>query len=149
MSFNIVLQTNKSEAITVEKSLDTIATLTGTLREQTSIIDPVFIVEADLSDLTDCNYLTVADFGRSYFVNNIENICNGLCAITCHVDVLSSFADQIKANTGIVRRAESSAAYNLYINDNSLIAYQDPYILTEPFPDGFTGHGFILAVAGA
>ena len=69
--------------------------------------------------------------------------------IHCHVDVISSFAAEIRANKGIIRRAESADAYNLYINDDSLVAYQDPYILTEPFPSGFTGATFILAVAGA
>lgn len=149
MSFSIKAQTNNSEPITVDKDLTDITTLTGTLREQTSIIDPVFIVEADITDLIDCNYLTVESFGRSYFVNNIESISNGLAALSCHVDVLSSFKTAIRANKGIVRRAESSNAYNLMINDNSLVAYQDPYILTEPFTAGFTGTSFILAVAGA
>lgn len=149
MSFSIKAQTNNSEPITVDKELTDITTLTGTLREQTSIIDPVFVVEADITDLIECNYLTVDSFGRSYFVNNIESISNGLVALSCHVDVLSSFKDAIRANKGIVRRAESSSAYNLMINDNSLVAYQDPYILTEPFPAGFTGTSFILAVAGA
>ena len=149
MSFSIKAQTNNSEPITVDKELTDITTLTGTLREQTSIIDPVFVVEADITDLIECNYLTVDSFGRSYFVNNIESISNGLVALSCYVDVLSSFKDAIRANKGIVRRAESSSAYNLMINDNSLVAYQDPYILTEPFPAGFTGTSFILAVAGA
>lgn len=149
MSFDIKIQTNNSEPITVDKELTDIATLTGTLREQTSIIDPVFIVEAALSDLAACNYLTIDSFGRSYFVNNIESVSNGLVALTCHVDVLSSYKEEIRANTGIVRRAEDGSAFNLYINDSSLVAYQDPYILTEPFPGGFDGHAFILAVAGA
>lgn len=148
-TLSIVLQQNNSEPITVDKELTEIATFPGTLREQTSIIDPTFIVEANIATLTGCNYLTVESFGRSYFVNNIESISNGLVAISCHVDVLSSFKDAIRANSGIVRRAEDNTAFNLYINDNSLVAYQDPYILTEPFPNGFTGTAFILAVAGA
>ena len=148
-TLTVLLQQNNSEPITVDKDLTDIATLPGNLREQTSIIDPTFIIEANIDTLTGCNYLTVESFGRCYFVNNIESISNGLVAITCHVDVLSSFKDAIRANSGIVRRAEDNTAFNLYINDNSLVAYQDPYILTEPFPNGFTGTAFILAVAGA
>lgn len=144
----IILQTNTSETRAVTKNLTTIATKTGTLRQETSIIDPVFTVAGALSDFVGCNYCTVADFGRSYFVRNIRSIRTGLVELTCHVDVLSSFANEIKANRGIVRRSQSADTYNLMINDGSLTCYQDPYILTEPFPDGFTGTTFVLAVAG-
>ncbi len=149
MAFNIIAQTNASETIQLTKSLTDIGTFEGTLKAQTSIIDPIIIVKADLADLIDCNYLTIPDFGRSYFVNDIRSIKYALVELNCHVDVLSSFASEIKANRGIVHRQENNNAYNLYINDGSLVAYQDPYILTEPFPYGFTGLGFILAIAGA
>lgn len=145
---DIIMQTNTSENNSVTKQLNTIATYQGTLRDSTSIIDPVFIVEADLANLVNCNYCTIQAFGRSYFVQNITSIRAGLVQISCHVDVLTSFAEEIKANTGIIRRAEKSDLYNLYLNDGSLMSYQDPYILTEPFPSGFGGWGFILAVAG-
>jgi len=149
MAFNIVLQRNNSENIHVTKDVTDLVNLTGNLRTDTSIINPVFLIECDLSEVADCNYITVPSFNRSYFVTNIVSVRNNLVSFTCHVDVLSSFATQIKANRGIVRRAENKEQYNLYINDGSLVSYQDPYILTEPFPNGFTGLGFILAVAGS
>ena len=65
------------------------------------------------------------------------------------MDVISSFKTEIRANVGIVRRAESDDLYNLYLDDGSLASYQDPYILTEPFPSGFSGAKFVLAVAGS
>lgn len=148
MAFDIKIQNNASENNKVTKDITDLATYTGTLKQETSIIDPVFLIECDLADVVSCNYLTVESFGRSYFVVDIRSVTASLVAFRCHVDVLSSFADEIKANKGIVRRAEGENAFNLYINDGSLVAYQDPYILTEPFPNGFTGAGFILSVAG-
>ena len=148
MSFEIILQQNASEKNKLTKELETVAEVKGTLRAECSIIDPVFIVEADLEDLTGCNYCTVEAFGRSYFVQDITSIRANLVQLSCHVDVLSSFATEIRANRGIVLRGERSDVYNLYLNDGSLKAYQDPYILTKPFPYGFTGSCFILAVAG-
>lgn len=148
MSFTIKLQCNNSEINKLSKDVTDLAELTGTLRAECSIIDPVFMVEADLTDLTGCNYCTVESFGRSYFVKDITSIRAGLVQLSCHVDVLSSFATEIRANRGIVVRGERSDVYNLYLNDGSLKAYQDPYILTKPFPSGFTGSCFILAVAG-
>ena len=144
--FDIVLQYNESEKNRIDKTLTDIATVSGTLRSETSIIDPVIIVEGDLTDYTRCNYVTIEAFGRSYFVTNIRSVSNDLIEISCHVDVLSSFKTGILSNRAIISRSESE--WNLYLNDGSLKSYQDPYILTEPFPDGFDGFTFILSVAG-
>lgn len=149
MAFQIVAQTNTSENNHIDKQLTTIGTYSGVLRDGCSIIDPVIVVEAGIDELIGCNYLTIAEFGRSYFVRNISSIRSQLTELSCHVDVLSSFASEIRANVGIVRRAESDDLYNLYLDDGSLAAYQDPYILTEPFPAGFSGAKFVLAVAGS
>ena len=147
MAFNIVLQTNNSEPNRVTKSVSDIMTLSGVLKEETSIIDPVIKIECDLATVTGCNYLSIPAFGRSYFVKNIRSVRNGLVEFSCHVDVLSSFADGIKANSAIVKRQENS--WNLYLNDGSLKVYQNPIVLTKAFPLGFTTQEFVLAVAGS
>ena len=147
MSFDIKLQTNLSEDNKVDKTLVDIVTLSGVLKEETSIIDPVIKVEADLADLTACNYLTVDTFGRSYFVRNIRSIRAGLVELTCHVDVLSSFKDSIRQSKAILRR--QAINWNLYLNDGSLRVYQNPNVITRPFPSGFSTYEFVLAVAGS
>ena len=146
MAFNIVLQKNNSENNRVTKSLNTILTVSGVLKEETSIIDPVIKIECDLSAVTWCNYLSIPAFGRSYFVNNIRSIRNGLVEFTCHVDVLSSFASQIRDNSAIIKRQEKS--WNLYLNDGTFKVYQNPNVLTKAFPSGFTTQEFVLAIAG-
>lgn len=146
MAFNIVLQKNNSENNRVTKSVDTILTVSGVLKEETSIIDPVIKIECDLAAVTGCNYLSIPAFGRSYFVNNIRSVRNGLVEFSCHVDVLSSFADGIRSNEAIVRRQENK--WNLYLNDGSFKVYQNPNVLTKAFPSGFTTQEFVLAIAG-
>ena len=148
MSFQILVQQNNSERNSVTKSVTTLATLTGVLREGSSIIDPIVMIESTTLTFVSANYCTIQEFGRSYFINDIVLVRTGLIELHCHVDVLSSFAAQIKANKGIVKRQENRESFNLYINDGSLVAYQNPYVLTEPFPNGFTGASFILVVAG-
>ena len=147
MAFNIVLQRNNSEMNRLTKSVDTIATVSGVLKEETSIIDPVIKIECDLSSFTGCNYLSIPAFGRSYFVTNIRSIRNGLVEFSCHVDVLSSFASAIRNKTAILRRQEND--WNLYLNDGSFKVYQNPNVLTKAFPSGFTTQEFVLAVAGS
>lgn len=147
MAFNIVLQTNNSEPNRLTKSISDIITVSGVLKEETSIIDPIIKIECDLSTVTGCNYLSIPTFGRSYFVNNIRSVRNGLVEFSCHVDVLSSFADGIRSNTAIVKRQENK--WNLYLNDGSFKVYQNPNVLTKAFPSGFTTQEFVLAVAGS
>ena len=147
MSFSITLQVNNSERNSVTKKVSDIMTVSGELKTETSIIDPVIMIECDLSAVTGCNYMTIPTFGRSYFVNNISSIRTGLVEFSCHVDVLSSFAEQIKKNTAIVRRQENN--WNLYLNDGSFKVYQNPIVLTKAFPSGFTTQEFVLAVAGS
>ena len=146
-ALKIVLQTNQSENICLDKTVVDVSTMFGYLRAPSSIIDPIIIIEAELHDVVDVNYVTIPQFKRSYFVKNVTSVREGLIEFTLHVDVLSTYASQIRANKGIVKKAEGMNAYNLMINDDSLVAYQNPHILTEPFPSGFTGYTFVFAVA--
>lgn len=146
MAFNISLQVNNSERESLSKSIDDILTVSGALKEETSIIDPIIMIECDLNAVKNCNYMTIPVFGRSYFVNNIRSIRNGLVEFSCHVDVLSSFEKQIRNNTAIIRKQEND--WNLYLNDGSFKVYQNPNVLTKAFPSGFTKQEFVLAVAG-
>lgn len=147
MAFEILIQRNNSENNRVTKDVTLLSTIEGTLRQETSIIDPVFLIAGDLDDYVGVNYCTVDSFGRSYFVNNIRSVRSGLVELTCHVDVLSSFAQQIRANTAIIRRQENQ--WNLYLNDGTFRVYQNPTVLTKAFPSGFTTQEFVLAIAGS
>lgn len=147
MSFSIRLYRNNSPVNKIGKSLDSLLTVTGTLRAETSIIDPVIVIECELSNLVRCNYMYIEKFNRYYFVNNIRSIRDGLVEFTCHVDVLETYQDQIKLNSAIVKRQEND--WNLYLNDGTFKVYQNPMVLTKEFPSGFNGFEFVLAVAGS
>lgn len=145
--FDISFYVNNSEKNKVDKSLNHIATLSGVLKETTSIIDPVIVIEGDLSSFTNCNYMIISTFGRSYFVNNIRSVSNGLIEISAHVDVISTYKDSIRNNRAIIKRQQNS--WNLYLNDGSLKVYQNPDVIVRAFPSGFTKQEFVLAVAGS
>ena len=145
--FDISFYVNNSEKNKVDKSLTHIATLSGVLKETTSIIDPVIVIEGALSSFTNCNYMVIDTFGRSYFVNNIRSVSNGLIEISAHVDVISTYKDSIRSNRAIIKRQQNS--WNLYLNDGSLKVYQNPDVIVRAFPSGFTKQEFVLAVAGS
>ena len=149
MSFSVILQTSSSEKNALDKTLTTIATVTGTLKEKTSIIDPVILIEGDLSSFVNANYCTIATFGRSYFITNISSVRNGLFEISCHVDVLSSFKTEIRTNSAVIKKSEGN--WNLYLNDGSLQAQQDVDVTTHKFTAGtqFNANwSYVLLISG-
>ena len=147
MSFTIKLQTNNSESIKIGKTLTDVLSLDGTLKTQTSIIDPIIYIECkDEVELFKCNYMSIPTFKRTYFITNIKHINNHLWEISAHVDVLESFKDEILSNEGVIARQEKD--WNLYLDDGTFKAYQNPLIMTQAFPKGFNSQQFILITAG-
>lgn len=150
MSFPIILYNNKDAINVVNKELEEIKTLIGTMRDGSSILDPVILLEEQVSLVTpSCNYLYIAQFGRYYYVTNIVSSYNNLCEIHCHVDVLMSFSSQIKAQTAVVARQEGK--YNMMLDDGFFMCYQNPKLQTKLFSNAtpFETQEFVLVVAGS
>lgn len=142
----IDLYQNLSEKNKLDKALTLISELTGDLKEDTSIIDPVIKINADVSSMASVNYLYIPSFARYYFINDVISINKDICEIHAHVDVLTTYKDGIRAQNAIVSRQEKK--WNLYLNDGVFKTYQNPYIITKAFPSGFTEQHFVLSVAG-
>lgn len=140
----IKLYNNASAPNYVNKNILPVDTLDGTLRSPTSIIDPVVILER--STPTGFNYIHIPEFNRYYFVTGVSTDVNGLIAISCHVDVLMSYASQIKQCKAIIKRQENK--YNLYLDDGIFKAYQNPKHRIIKYPHGFNNFSYILALAG-
>lgn len=143
---NIVLYTNASEINAVDKKLTELTTLTGTLREQSSIIDPVITISGIDSYVGQMNYAYIPDFNRYYFITNVESVRNNLWKVSFHVDVLFTYRDAIRENSAIIERNENE--YDLKLNDGLFRTQQNPRIKQFPFPKGFDHWNFVLAVAG-
>lgn len=144
---NITIMVNNSEPNRVDKDLSTILSLSGTLKQETSLIDPIIRIECNLSDVAQANYMHIPSFARYYYIRNMRSISTNIVEFTCHVDVLMSYKNAIRANTGIVRKQENE--WNLYLNDGSFRVYQNPNVLTKAFPSGFSRQEFVLAIAGS
>lgn len=146
MSFTIILKTNNSRDNARNKNTTDIVTLTGTLREGSSIVDPSILIEYS-GNLASCNYAEISEFGRAYFVRNIEHVRNNIYQISMHCDVLSSAGSNFDNCTGIVRRQEY--INNGYLDDGVIKSYNNPIVVTKSFPGGFTTETLTLAVAGS
>ena len=93
--------------------------LTGTLKNNTSIIDPTIRIEVN-SDIVNCNYAYIPEFSRYYFIRDIVNISNNIWEISLHCDVLSSFWNEIKTNTVILNRVEKTSFSSPNLTDSRL-----------------------------
>lgn len=105
-NFELNLYQLNGEKNLVDKTnaLSIIGTEVGTLRNSCDIMNPV--VEMEYAKVPDFNYVFIPNFNRYYFVKNTEVNENGLWTISLHVDVLMSFKDEIRANTGVIARNE-------------------------------------------
>lgn len=149
MSFNISLQYTSSPKNKIGKSITNITTLSGNLKDESSIINPVFMVDSTITELRTANYCTIGAWGRKYFITNIKTIRQGLIEIHCHVDVLDSFASEIKANNAVIKRSKSK--YNMLMNDGYHKIYQNPHVVLYEFENGqaFDQYEWVLAMAGS
>lgn len=142
---NISLYVNKSENERIKKNLTGAKTFAGSLREETSVIDPVIMIETT-DNITKYNYCYIPEFGRYYFIRNISVVRNKLYKINCHVDVLMSFSSEILANSGVIERQQNK--WDLYLADPDFQVESKTQIITKKFPGSFTGQHYILAIAG-
>lgn len=140
----ITLYNNTSPSNYVNKSISVVSSLNGTLRNPTSIIDPVVTIER--SSPIGFNYARIEEFGRYYFVTGISSELSNLISISLHVDVLMTYKEGIKNMNAIIKRQENK--FNLYLDDGIFKAYQNTKHKVIQFPYGFTEYSYILALAG-
>lgn len=135
-----------SDAMRIEKSFTASLSVNAQLKEGTSIIDPVFIIVAPAT--VDFNYLKVPTFSRSYYIRNITALPGGELALSCHVDVLDSFRDEIKACTAIIDKQAGTAMTSPYLDDGSYVVAADRVIQSYNYPLSFNQQATILITAG-
>lgn len=145
MSFSISLQNNSSPINKIGKSISTITTVSGDLKNESDVIRPEILIESDSSILS-ANYMTIDTFHRKYFIEEIQSVRTNLWLVKAHVDVLETYASQILSNTAVVLRQENN--FNLLLNDGVFKCKQDPRISYRKFPSGLGDFNFILITQG-
>lgn len=147
----LILYNNHSENSNINKTIVKIIELDGYLREQTSLVNPQIMIEFHpeqfkgyIKDdnqvyvvyngikitwdnfinnhVLSVNYVHIPDFNRYYFINDITSVRQNLWRLSLHVDVLMSYAKEIKNTNAFISRNE-----NLYNNllEDKMISYQN------------------------
>ena len=121
----------------------------GTLRSESSIIDPVILIEKTNPAANMYNYMYIADFKRYYFINDIVSVRNKIWEIHAHVDVLYTWGASIKNMECIIDKTENYNDANLYFDDGSFVLDSRNNIEIKEFQNGFNENGsYILICAG-
>lgn len=143
----IVLYNNTKPLNNIRRSLTSVATLTGTLKEGCNIYTPDIKVEYN-SAYIGANYAYIADYGRYYSFTQPPTIEGDTMVLHLSVDVLYTFVSEVLNADCIAER--SSSWYDLMVNDSAITEvagynftnYALPY---EFRPDQGT---YVLMVAG-
>lgn len=146
MSIKVNFYNNASENNVLDKSLTLIASVDCLLKDQCSIIEPVLLINANLSDFAVVNFCVITAFNRSYFVDNIVSVKNNLLEIHCSVDVLYTYRNQIRTLTGMLARSQSNG--NGYVRDNLPILQTGSPSEVINY-DAIEDYCYILAVTGS
>lgn len=144
----VALYTNGSHPSVINKSLTLIDSVTGELRENQQLSDVQLTLNRSSYTGSIPNYIYISDLHRYYFVEDVTIINSELIALTCHVDLLQSFADEILSQTAVISKQENN--WNLYLNDGTFKCYQNPYVIQKLFPAGFNTAAmtYVLTVTG-
>lgn len=121
----------------------------GAFRNDSSIIDPVILIEKTNPAEFYYNYMYIPDFKRWYYINDYITVRTKLWELHAHVDVLYTWRAEIKQMSAVIDKAENPANGNLYMDDGSFILDSRKYNSVLPFPRGLKTNGSnILICAG-
>lgn len=81
--------------------------------QSTDVMNPVLLVDIDKIDITGCNYCIISGFNRNYFIRSIVPTSAKRVQVVCHVDVLSTYKDEIRDCPLIAARSTNNVNYYL------------------------------------
>lgn len=142
----IVLYKNKSEDNKINKSLSSGLSLSGTLRDESDVVNPRILIEAE--NPVGYNYAYIEEFGRYYFINEFRSVRTGLWELTLQCDVLMSFSSEILACSAILDNS-TATGFDNYLTDDSWNANVKNSTTILTFSNGLSDQGtYVLITAG-
>lgn len=134
--------TAENERVDKTEFLQSVGTLSGFFREETSIFKPVVLVEYD--KVPDFNYVYISTFGRYYYVTAYTSVRTNLWRLSLSIDTLMSYKDTILSYECYVDRNENE--YDTKVEDTLMPMQYQPVVeegvptMTQTLPDFDTGY---------
>lgn len=142
------MYTINDDPLKLDKSADPAGgtKLEGTLRDAADVLRPVITFKGNVLGY---NYMYIPAFGRYYFLSPPTVLRTQLTVYAGRVDVLHSFAAEIRAQHGIPARTADPDAADWYLHDarQPVRAYRS--IITRPGVDmAYDAGHYLLITAG-
>lgn len=134
----IKLYKTVSERVRIVKQITDELVLTGSLRDQSSIITPTFALETNPIGY---NYAYIPAFHRYYYIKNIVAVRKQLFQLQLKCDVLMSYKDEIYAMQALINKEETPDT--TYVDGNYIV---DARRIHEKvtFENPFTEENYVL-----
>ena len=144
---DIKLFYNSSDNRCIKKTLQGEFNITGTLRDEASIISPTIVIQ--IAESIRFNYAYIPAFKRYYYINNVESVRTGVWKVYMEVDPLMSFKTDILALKVVAAKQSLITNGDEYIDDGSLVTDNLIFKNVYNFANGFNDNGeYILITAG-
>lgn len=130
----------------VNKQLNAIKeSLECKIKDECSLEAPYLLLhKSSLTNISRTNYCYIGDFGRYYYIKNINTLKGQLIEVSCICDVLMSFRNEIRALSGMILRQESIT--NPFIVDEKLPVRTNRIISYKYVGDLGNSNGIALTV---
>lgn len=103
---SMTLYVNSSDNRQIGKSLTDSYVLSNIeIKRPCEMLNPTIIIK-NITNVTKYNYCYIGEFDRYYFIDEIEFLTGGRVSLKCSIDVLETYATEIKALNGILLRGE-------------------------------------------
>ena len=106
----IVLFSNKSDNRKLNKEITSYGKIQVTLKDECTVINPKFLIKATQwknIPIYGVNYCYVSSFNRFYYIDDIKYESGNTIEITCSVDVLMSYKNEINNLICLIDRQEN------------------------------------------
>lgn len=97
---------------TVNKTMSNGFDIEVRLKSDFNILSPDVLLLIEGFDVRNYNYLSIPEFSRFYFVDNITNVNNRMYRLTCSCDVLQTYKDNIAGADAIYNRSIVEGDYH-------------------------------------
>lgn len=151
----IEFMTNLSEPIQVDKTLVSLFTLEGTLRNESPISEPSILIATNdiITNISRINYAHIPAFNRYYYIQEITHQRDNLWIVDMKCDVLMSFSSAIRNSQAIVENTSleltNPEINNRYMQVDSYATAVKRKTDIIQFPQGFENSPYyILITAG-
>lgn len=126
---DITFYTNKSDKRYLNKRISTVKTINGALiKEESTIERPTVVLRGNnVPNQSQINYAYIPTYSRYYYITEITQRAGGIVEISMEVDVLMSFANQIRNVQCMIERQQ--VAYNDYYQDTLIPATTNKFIV--------------------